>query len=443
MKDIFPMHYDYTTDEYNEIWSNGIFIVDANVLLNLYRYTEKTRKQLLKIFEEVQDRLWIPHQVGLEYYSNRTGVILEQIDAFDKLIKSLKDSSHSVETLLNDGLQKFKKRHPSIDLNSINTGISQYFEELTEQIKKEKQNHPNLLEDDQVLETISKLFDGKVGLHYDQETLNKLFEEGAERYDKEFPPGYKDKSSKEGLVKYYKDIVIKSEYGDLIVWKQIMDKAIERKLPVIFITDDVKEDWWERVKGRTIGPRKELINEFIFKTNQKIIMYSTERFMEYSSDFLKNRVEEKAIAEVQNLYQVINDEELLETDIKSNIIKKATWISDELERRKGYEESLDDMLMFTVREQLESDDDVHEGDSYLSPRLFSIVYQELKKEHTGKMYTTRHILRLICHLILKREANTTQTLSIEGEATKILKHLVRHGAVKTHYYDNDMFYTIL
>jgi len=302
MKNMFPTYYQYNQEDYKNIWDNGLFVVDANVLLNLYRYTEETQRELLQILTNLSDRLWIPHQVGLEYLSNRVSVILEQIEAFDQITRSLNSSSQAVVQDLSEKFKKFKKRHPSIELDSITKDITQYFEDLIKKTRDNKQNHPDLLQEDPILEKITALFDNKVGEPFTQEELEDLFSQGERRYEKQFPPGYKDLKSKKGLIKYYKDLIIKSEYGDLIVWKQIIKKASSDKVSIIFITDDVKEDWWNIIKGRTIGPRNELVNEFNYETNnQKFAMYSTQRFMEYASTFLESSINLQAIEEIETL----------------------------------------------------------------------------------------------------------------------------------------------
>ena len=62
-------------------------------------------------------------------------------------------------------------------------------------------------------------------------------------------------------------------YGDLIVWKQTIEKAKESNRDVIFVTDDKKNDWFEaKVKGKRSGPRKELLREFSKESDgQKIL----------------------------------------------------------------------------------------------------------------------------------------------------------------------------
>ena len=49
--------------ERHNLWENAIFVFDTNVLLNLYRYSAKTRNSLLDAFESFKDRIWIPYQV--------------------------------------------------------------------------------------------------------------------------------------------------------------------------------------------------------------------------------------------------------------------------------------------------------------------------------------------------------------------------------------------
>src|SRR5215475_11991778 len=42
--------------------TSALVAVDANVLLNLYRYNAQTTEDLLAVFEKLGDRLVVPHQ---------------------------------------------------------------------------------------------------------------------------------------------------------------------------------------------------------------------------------------------------------------------------------------------------------------------------------------------------------------------------------------------
>lgn len=306
MQKMFKDYYDLKDKDYNDIWSNCLFVVDANVLLNLYRYSEATQKELLNILQKLSDKLWLPHQVALEYHSNRLAVIYEQRDVLEQITNNLNQTEKDMKNKLIELFDKNKRNHPFLDINQINKEIEEFFKKLVSDINDSKSSYPNLIEEDIILNQVTTLFDNKVGEHYSNEQLEEIYDDGKKRYSNKVPPGYKDEKDKKDKRKYYKDIVIQDMYGDLIVWKQLIDKAKNEEKPVVFVTDDNKEDWWEKVRGRTIGPRRELINEFMFETKQSILMYNTDRFMEYASKFLREDVSRTAIDEVQNLREVVS-----------------------------------------------------------------------------------------------------------------------------------------
>jgi hypothetical protein len=49
--------------------------VDANVLLNRFRYNACTTQDLLRVFERLGNRLVVPHQALREFHRDRIGVI--------------------------------------------------------------------------------------------------------------------------------------------------------------------------------------------------------------------------------------------------------------------------------------------------------------------------------------------------------------------------------
>jgi hypothetical protein len=57
-----------SNDEAELALRSGLVVVDTNALLNLYRYTERTRDDLFRVLESLGTRLWIPHQVMLEFW---------------------------------------------------------------------------------------------------------------------------------------------------------------------------------------------------------------------------------------------------------------------------------------------------------------------------------------------------------------------------------------
>jgi len=297
MKDFFLGYYQPTQEEFTYLWDNSIFILDANVLLNLYRYTPNTRAEFFKILDRISERLWIPHQVALEYQRNRLSVIDQQKKAYTGVIEILEDAQRSVEGKLSE-----YRRHTYIDVPSILKRTGKLFAILSKELKLEQDQHPDLLATDDLRMRITDLLEKKVGLTYTSDKLKGIYAEGEKRYLSSIPPGYMDAKEK-------KD---NSKYSDLVLWFQIMDKAKEQKVSVILISDDAKEDWWWIFSGKVIGPRPELIEEFMTFTNMKIYMYPSDRFMEYARDFLKERIGQKAINEVQNVRKDEEDKNIRE-----------------------------------------------------------------------------------------------------------------------------------
>ncbi len=71
MKSTFKEWYTPTPDELRRLWLEGAIILDANVLLDFYLYPPPTLAEFFKVLENVANRLWLPHQAGLEYQQNR------------------------------------------------------------------------------------------------------------------------------------------------------------------------------------------------------------------------------------------------------------------------------------------------------------------------------------------------------------------------------------
>ncbi|GGF57472.1 hypothetical protein GCM10011338_07150 [Alteromonas lipolytica] len=85
------------------------------------------------------------------------------------------------------------------------------------------------------------------------------------------------------------------------MWTQVIDKAIELGTGVVLVTDDKKEDWWEKFKGKTVGPRPELVKEFKDRANQTFHMYQADRFLELARENLGEQVSEEIVEEIREV----------------------------------------------------------------------------------------------------------------------------------------------
>ena len=76
--DLYAGFESYSTPaqaDYEYLFSDGMIVVDANVLLDLYLYHETTRDEFIRVLERLQERLWVPHQAVKEFWRNRDSKI--------------------------------------------------------------------------------------------------------------------------------------------------------------------------------------------------------------------------------------------------------------------------------------------------------------------------------------------------------------------------------
>ena len=102
MRDKFPGF--YPPADFNQLWQNATFVLDTNVLLNLYRYPKTAREQLLATFDKISNRLFVPFQAALEYQRNRLAVIQEQKKRFSALRSKLSSIPGMLESELKSAM---------------------------------------------------------------------------------------------------------------------------------------------------------------------------------------------------------------------------------------------------------------------------------------------------------------------------------------------------
>ena len=285
MRNAFYEYYGLTKEEIDIIGDNALLVLDTNVFLSLYRLQSETRKEMLGVISKYKDRLWMPYQVGYEYHEHRLEEACRPIDSLKKLQDIVDDFAQKIDN--NYG------KHPYLlDFKSIKKHLTSLSEKVAKRIKESTAACPNFVWEDNILEEITKLYEGKVGSAYSEERLVEIYMEGEVRYEKKVPPGYKDKDKKTGN---------RHRFGDLIIWYQMIEKAIEADCDIIFVTDDKKEDWWQIHNGDKIGVRRELIAEFRTRTgNHLICFYTPDRFLSLAKKSGAVTVKKATIEEVKN-----------------------------------------------------------------------------------------------------------------------------------------------
>ena len=310
---LLKIHKRLDEKEIRRIWEKGVFIFDTNVLLGLYRFEESSRQDLLRILNDkkINDRVWLPFQVFLEFFNKRLGVIADQKTTFDKVRKLVNETLDSINvqhTELKNNINnlQLKKRHSLIDPSPILS--DKLFFETNEQLKKylskldELDSHqPDVHDVDDLQSEILKIFENKIGKSFSSERLKEIQKEGEERFKEKIPPGFED-DDKTGFY-LYEDKMFFRKYGDLVIWQEIIEKAKDDKLEfVVFITNDSKKDWLIEKRGKKVGVRYELLNEIYFKAETVNIfqIYNLSSFMSLAKEYLGIQINDTSIKYIRD-----------------------------------------------------------------------------------------------------------------------------------------------
>jgi hypothetical protein len=190
-----------------------LVVLDSNVLLSAYRFAPKPRDELLGVLELLGDRLWVPHQVGLEFHRNRLSVIADHDAAYKGAIDAL--TKHRDELL--PGLQqKIQELANRVSLNDKErTGLlsllGSSFDQLSSHLDDLRRAHGvgKPTDPDQILAKIADVLSDKIGAPLDAENDASERAEAARRVREKHPPGYRDSSKDE-------------PHGDYFVWCQTL-----------------------------------------------------------------------------------------------------------------------------------------------------------------------------------------------------------------------------
>lgn len=299
---------------------NVCFIFDTSVLLNMYQFKDETRTEFFALLDKIQDKIWIPYHVALEYQRNRVGVISREKKRFSQVENKIEDIKKLFKEIKEDELLKRIPKlseHAQSCESELNATLGKYKTQLTNWNKKQ----PEVRSNDNIRKRITELFDGRVGGKPEEEWLKKVQKDGEERFKHDIPPGYCDKKKDRDKGKKptfkYAELTYERKFGDLIAWKQIIQFVLEHSKikEVVFITDDGKEDWLYTVKSngkKAVGVRSELREEICeFGEIEHFSLVNSSQFLELASKVFDVEVAADSIADITervlpNQYKSLN-----------------------------------------------------------------------------------------------------------------------------------------
>ena len=78
------------------------------------------------------------------------------------------------------------------------------------------------------------------------------------------------------------------------------------------VTGDIKEDWWQKKRGKKLGARMELLNEIYSQATDldTFYMYDTSTFLQYAKQEIDENIKDSSITETKELIELSNIERL-------------------------------------------------------------------------------------------------------------------------------------
>lgn len=278
--------------------SRPAFILDTNIYLDLLRYSKSASTKLFHLYQTITDDLRLPAQVHKELSKNISIVSGQRISNLKNAGTIIKNAINTCSTNVRTQLDVFL-RHKFTDAATLSDTANSELEAIKQNISNYIENivsdRNSFLAVSDVVSFIDSIWAAHVQESYKPSKLMSIYADGAIRYRYKVPPGYMDdpqnnkESNKDGA-----DV-----FGDLILWNQIMDCGCVEHRAVVFVTADMKEDWFVLDGKRPVSPREELLNEFSEKTNGlDICILTSELFVKYLSN-IKVIDTDEALLEMQ------------------------------------------------------------------------------------------------------------------------------------------------
>lgn len=262
----FEAHVPQTASDVADALRTGLLSLDANVLLNFYRYSPTAREALVEVLKAAGSRVWVSHQAAREFWRNRCAAIDQRNEATEQLKTALDKNERSlIESVDSWAKQTAVSEDIKVQVReALRNGLGQ----ARHAVEAETSGAGAISyspSSDSVLDLLRDLLAANVGNPLDETEHSAALAEGQRRAEARIPPGYRDADKAENGGP-------DGASGDFLVWLQSTKEAVRRNLPLVIVTGDEKEDWWWRHRSSFMGPRAELVLEFASQSSERLYM---------------------------------------------------------------------------------------------------------------------------------------------------------------------------
>jgi hypothetical protein len=285
LRELFPEYAGPGEDQLREHLKRGLVVLDTNALFAAYRLNAAGRSEFLKTLRLFGDRLWVPHRVAQEFLENRLDVIQECAKATDDLNRTLKRYfDQAIKAVEDFGARRGLGRRHTNDLKRIVKVAQQKLKTETEAAFTFDLKPSDCKEEDPILIEVEEILADKIGPPIRE--MDGARAEADRRFTYRVPPGYMDETKPPDRA-----------IGDFLIWAQVIEETRRRQIPVLFVTNDDKEDWVTEQKG----PRPELVAEMRERTGQEFYLVNVRSFLALANEHMGAKVSDETITQAEGM----------------------------------------------------------------------------------------------------------------------------------------------
>lgn len=289
--DGFEAYKTPSDDDYSEVLTQGLIVLDSSVLLNLYRYAQQTRNDFISVLRSFGNRIFVPHHVMIEFWRNREAVLKDPL-GWQTTANNLANYREQSLNLIRNWTRQTGLAQESI--NEFSETLEIAFQDVIGKValiaREEGIGFANNTDADPVLAELEPLLQGCVGEGLSENDYEQAVSEARRRAGARIPPGYMDAAK-----------TADRAAGDYLIWLQVIHEAKTRKRDVLLVTGDVKEDWWRRERGELRGPRPELVREIKQEADVRLFMFRPESLLIHARRFLQATVQDESVQVVERV----------------------------------------------------------------------------------------------------------------------------------------------
>ena len=227
----------------------------------------------------------------LEFHERRTSVMAtrsgEASQTIDLLNKNRLQLEAGIGTWANRVGLPQEDREQLID--SIGSAVNQVADRIREQSSDNAFEDAEDTAKDPVISALVSILGGNVGKPFSADELREAKKEAQQRMTDSRPPGWKDAKKRD------------NPEGDYLIWLQTLQEAKRRGVDVLFVTGDVKEDWWRRERGEAKGPLPELAYEMHVVADVRLFMLRPESLLVHAGNALGITVSNETVQDAQRV----------------------------------------------------------------------------------------------------------------------------------------------